>query len=258
MTRAAGKAPHSPAAQPVPELEGGTFPVYGPRHHHREGLILRRLRQHGPRAPALILDIGSGEGTLARRLAAAGYRVAAADRSEIWLRRVARAGGAAACLCDAQSLPFAEGALDAVTLGEVLEHLPRDVDALKEVRRVLRPGGVVVASVPANPALWDANDDAAGHLRRYTKDALARAATDAGLRVETVHHWGFPLARLFHRQVYLRALRAAKKRPVTPGGRLSRIAKRVGPAASWLFAVDDLFNGLPLGIGLILVARRPE
>ena len=49
---------------------------------------------------------------------------------------------------DAQRLPFEDGSFDAVLIWEVLEHLPSDLDALEEVARVLRPGGMFAVSVP--------------------------------------------------------------------------------------------------------------
>jgi SAM-dependent methyltransferase len=58
---------------------------------------------------------------------------------------------------DAQMLPFEDGSFDAVLLTEVLEHLPDDRAALAELRRVLRPGGVLAVSVPHRryPFWWD-------------------------------------------------------------------------------------------------------
>ena len=60
-------------------------------------------------------------------------------------------------LGDAQRLPFPDASFDAVLMTEVLEHLPDDDAALREVLRVLRPGGVVAISVPhaRYPIAWD-------------------------------------------------------------------------------------------------------
>jgi SAM-dependent methyltransferase len=259
----------APAATPsaAPQLEGGTFLAYGPRHFHREGLILDALRRHGPAPPARVVDLGSGGGTLIARLRDLGYAPLAVDRSAPLLARLVHLGLATGCRADAGALPLPDGSIDAVTAGEVLEHLPDDGGVLAELRRVLRPGGVVVATVPAHPSLWSRADDLAGHLRRYTLHGLGGVAEAAGLRVIRLHYWGFPLARLFHFAVYLRALPAggagggdgghdASLEVGTEAALSRRVAAVLGPRIAPMFGVDHLFDRLPFGIGLLLVARR--
>jgi SAM-dependent methyltransferase len=64
----------------------------------------------------------------------------------------------------------------------VLEHIPDDVDALRRIGQLIRPGGRVVVLVPAMPFLYGEMDRAMGHLRRYTLSSLRRAFQEAGLR----------------------------------------------------------------------------
>ena len=59
---------------------------------------------------------------------------------------------------------------------DVLGHLEDESWALKEMHRVLRPGGIVISSVPAYQWLWGVQDRAAHHYRRYTKGGLIRKA----------------------------------------------------------------------------------
>ncbi len=73
---------------------------------------------------------------------------------------------------DAAELPFVSQSFDAVCLFDVLEHLPDDTQALHECARVLRPGGCLLLSVPAFPALFSGHDRALGHYRRYTRSSL--------------------------------------------------------------------------------------
>src|SRR6185503_4599719 len=94
--------------------------------------------------------------------------------------RVARAS--------AEQLPFAGGTFDLVCLFDVLEHLDDDKKALGEAFRVLRPGGLVVASVPAYGWLYANNDRIAGHRRRYVRRGLRLLAARAKLRVERLTH----------------------------------------------------------------------
>jgi SAM-dependent methyltransferase len=75
-----------------------------------------------------------------------------------------------------------------MTLLDVLEHVD-DTRALAEARRVLRPGGLLLITVPAMPWLWSYRDRAAGHRRRYTRSALRRLAEDCGFEVAELRYY---------------------------------------------------------------------
>ncbi len=63
-------------------------------------------------------------------------------------------------------LPMRSGSIDLVVAFDVLEHILDDAAALREVERVLRPGGCLLVTVPADMDLWSAHDEAVGHVRR--------------------------------------------------------------------------------------------
>lgn len=73
------------------------------------------------------------------------------------------------CQCAMEAIPFADGSIDAVIANHVLEHVDDDVDAMREVRRVLGPGGMAILSVPIIQG-WDETYENPGivapHLRR--------------------------------------------------------------------------------------------
>src|SRR4029450_14114602 len=97
--------------------------------------------------------------------------------------------------------PFEDECFDAAVLGEVLEHVEDDRQALAEVARVLRPQGVLALSVPANPKLYGPSDRWAGHVRRYTRPALLDACSAAGPVVHRCVGWGVPGCRVYPRPV---------------------------------------------------------
>jgi len=119
-------------------------------------------------------------------------------------------------------LPYADSTFDAAILSEVLEHLDRDVDGLREVYRVMKPGGVVAITVPnANyPFWWDPINRTlenvfkthigsgalagiwANHVRLYTAQQLRESVQAAGFVVEEERaftHYSFPF---IHNLVY--------------------------------------------------------
>lgn len=83
---------------------------------------------------------------------------------------------------DAAKIPIRDKSVDVVLLLEVLEHLRYPSDALKEIHRVLRPGGKLIMSVPFMYPLHDPPFD----FQRYTTHGLERELEKAGLQIDTI------------------------------------------------------------------------
>lgn len=86
---------------------------------------------------------------------------------------------------DARALPF-DSEFDLVSAFDVLEHIDDDVSALSELRRVLRPQGGIVVTVPQHQWLWSQTDDYAHHQRRYSRTQLISRIAKAGFTVRMV------------------------------------------------------------------------
>jgi SAM-dependent methyltransferase len=85
--------------------------------------------------------------------------------------------GAQVALSQIRSLPFADGAFDLVCALDVIEHVDDDHLALWELSRVIKPGGILLISVPLHPSRWTAFDDFVGHKRRYEpRDLICKLA----------------------------------------------------------------------------------
>jgi SAM-dependent methyltransferase len=108
-----------------------------------------------------LLDLGCGSGELARHLASIGYQVTGCDIAPEMLRQAQtadRAQDVRWIRLDPgwRSLPFPSGALDGVVAASVLEYVPDPRAVLRECARVLRPGGILLCTVPclAHPVRW--------------------------------------------------------------------------------------------------------
>jgi SAM-dependent methyltransferase len=221
----------------------------GPRHRLRESLLLKLLLAGRP-GPEL-LNVGAGQGTFTQLLEARGFRVTSVEPSAraVELLRARVSGPVVAA--SAEALPFEDAAFDGAVLGEVLEHVEDDLAGLRETARVVRPRGVVAISVPANPAWFGPSDEWAGHHRRYTREALLDLCAGAGLAVERLRPWGFPVSSMYHRRIYEPRLSA--QGPAAPT-RAQRPAVAVLGAA---LQIDRLFVGVERGaLGYLLLARR--
>jgi len=222
----------------------------GPRHRLRESLLLRLLLSARP--GRALLNAGAGQGTFSQLLEARGFEVTSVDPSPeavVLLRARVRGPVLAA---SAHELPFEDASFDGAVLGEVLEHIEDDLAALREVARVVRPGGVIAASVPANPAWFGPSDRWAGHHRRYTREALLGLCGRADLTVERLEPWGFPVSSFYHRRIYEPRLSA--QGPAEPRWYLRPAIAALGAALQ----LDRLFVGVERGaLGYLLLTRRP-
>lgn len=235
---------------------------YGPRHYFREQFLFQAVRRYAP--GRRVLDAACGAGTLVRRLSAHGYQAIGLDLSRDFLTHISSQQTTHSpdlLQSSIHEIPCASGSLDAVVAAEVLEHLQDDETPLREFWRVLRPGGICVISVPAEPEQWDWHDNWAGHVRRYRRRDLRKILMAQGYRVVQLHHFGFPFVRAFHRYVYLPRYRRKIRTHTGKLDQLSVSSSWQQAASSLLygaFQFDHLFNRLPLGIGLIAVAKKPD
>jgi SAM-dependent methyltransferase len=197
-------------------------------------------RRLGLRAGDRVLDLGCGGGRHAFEALRRGARVTALDRDAAELAGVAATAGAmrregelpptahpGCALGDATRLPFPDAAFDRVIAAEVLEHVDDDIGAVRELVRVLRPGGTIAATVPSflpERICWALSDRyhaphvAGGHVRIYTLAELRTKLGAAGAEPYARHkqhglhapYWWLkcavgptndrhPLVRAFHR-----------------------------------------------------------
>jgi SAM-dependent methyltransferase len=148
------------------------------------GHLVAFVRGFGPVQAAL--DLGCGDGRLSAELDAA--ELTAADVSAVALER-ARTRLPGARLVELQPdapLPLGDAGFNLVLCAETIEHV-RDVQLLlSEIRRVLRQGGTLALTTPANLPFGLRPDPLSPHLRQFTRRSLSRVLDDLGFEVESL------------------------------------------------------------------------
>jgi len=140
----------------------------------RRRLALNLLRHHVNVSNPDVLDLGCGTGVVLRELSS-WARPTGLDMSELALGYCTKRSLSRLILGDGAKLPIAACKVDAIIGLDIFEHIEDDSAAFAEAYRVLRPGGILVLSVPAFRSLWGPHDIALMHFRRYrAKEVRAR------------------------------------------------------------------------------------
>ncbi|HEX3689367.1 MAG TPA: class I SAM-dependent methyltransferase [Solirubrobacteraceae bacterium] len=208
-------------------------------------------------AGARVLDAGCGSGRTLVELASYGGEVSGIELNTDAAELARGRGLGEVKVGRLEELPWDDAAFDLITCLDVIEHVPDDVVALAELRRVARPGGWLLVTVPAYQALWSRHDEANHHYRRYSRASLRMSARSAGWQIERVSSFNSLLL------APAAAVRLAQRRMRAQNGHRNDLD--LGPAwlndvlerplaleASWLARGRTL----PVGLSLLAVLRR--
>ena len=207
--------------------------------------------------PAAVLDAGCGSGRTMLELI--DYGTVSGLELDPDAAEMARARGHGEVITGRlEMLPWDDASFDLITCLDVIEHTPDDGPALRELLRVCRPGGFLLVTVPAYPALWSRHDVDNHHFRRYTRRSLRAAVTGAGWTVSRLSAFNSVLL------APAAAVRLGQRHLGVGNGPGSDLD--VGPA--WLNRVLEqplraeagwLATGrtLPAGLSIVAVLRKP-
>jgi len=183
------------------------------RHHMKkrrlyvQSALKADLGQRGLTRVPRLLDLGCGDGNHLRWLSAFADEVYGCDYNPVRLARArAQLPDATLFMADILDFPAFDGVFDIVFFNHVIEHIPDDLKALQTVRRILKPGGLLVLGTPNEGAWWwqlayrrdPESLRTTDHVHFYTAATLTERVRAADLSVEAVHHmgWGPPDWRL--------------------------------------------------------------
>ncbi len=219
----------------------------------RRRLARGLLSAYSPALAGAMLDAGCGTGALLAELNTLGFAVGVDFEREA-LRLTRQRGAFPVVQARLEALPFASESFQVAFALDVLEHLPDERPALRELYRVLKLGGSLIITVPAYRWLWSKHDVALAHYRRYTARALQARLGEAGFQVRKLSYSLCLLMPLVALARWLDWLR-----PGVP-------AATVVPVPAWvnraLIRLQDwetrllLRCNLPFGVSLVAVGQK--
>lgn len=202
-----------------------------------------------------VLDIGCGSCVFLSDYVKAPRKVGVEPNKILQSLCRQRAHDVALYNISAQQLHKLRESFDTVTLIDVLEHIENDEAELREVYKIIVPGGRLIIAVPALQYLYGKRDQVVGHFRRYEKKELIRKIRDAGFEPRYTRFWNvlgllpyFVSERILHKPLHV-SLR--KQSDST----LRRILS--GVLDFWFRQVENNCN-FHIGLSLIVIAQKPS
>lgn len=241
--------PDEKSSYTIAQLDELQWGQHGWWNRTRNLVVLDLVSRFAPSGP--IWEIGSGSGTVASFLNGQGVEVVAVEPGLGGAERSSRLG-VISVRSTLGALELPTSSLHAIGMFDVLEHLPDRPAMLREIKRVLAPGGHLILTLPALRMLWSGSDEAAGHYLRYSKRTIRRELADAGFTVERARYF-FVLTVL--PLLILRAIphRLGRGPVVADEDLAAKDAGRIGRIASWC---ERMWARVGLtGSSLLVVAR---
>lgn len=220
----------------------------------RKFLAIALDRYFGKKKGIKVLDVGCGSGAIMEFLNARGYETHGIDMSETAIA-FCKERGLRAEYGMAGDIRFPDATFDMVCAFDVLEHIEDDREAVAEIARVLKPGGVFIATVPAHQFLFSYHDELLHHKRRYGKgEFISLLQSQFTLRFVSWIHSSI-LFPIIVSRIAKKILRVSSKTSdVKP---VNNFVNAIGTVVYALeLAWFRIFKKMPFGLSLMAIAQK--
>ncbi len=206
-----------------------------------------------------ILDVGCGTGITLTHLKKYGDATGV-DDSAIALSLCKKRGHRQLFEAPVTQLPFGEGTFDIVTCFDTLSHqrVKDDLQALRELYRVLKRGGWIITSDPAYNFLWSGMDVSERVRERYTKKGLTKKMKEAGFRIEKASYWNTFLFPLVFTIRMIKNLFLGRNKSSSDLWKVPFLLNKVLTCILKLEAYLLQRINLPLGVSVLCVGEKPK
>jgi SAM-dependent methyltransferase len=219
-------------------------------------IIQKYLPLNSERKDLGVCDLGCGCGMMLMDISKTGYSVIGLDSSNLAIEYCRKRGAEVFYAEMTQKIPLSDNSVQCITLLDVLEHVEDEQKVLSEIIRILKPGGIVICTVPAYSWLWTKRDDFHHHKRRYQKKGLLKLFNyfpEFEIILESYINCFLFLPALFERIIKKMFPPDSHGDLTIPRFGLNRLLKSI--FASERFIVNRNLS-LPFGLSIILVARK--
>lgn len=242
----------------------GWFP--SPAHVMRRAAIMDAFA-HYP--PGRLLEMGCGAGRMLADWHRLGHSGEAVDLDATARKMAVECVRAFDAGFEVLKYPRGDG-FDYLVTTEVLEHIDDPAALLKDWVAHLRPGGIMLATVPAYASLWGKSDEWAGHVQRFEPADFRRIVEDAGLEVLEQRLYGYPIGNLLRiagnftsdLKMRKRGKAVSRAEATFASGRERSIENRLAPVMrslpmrALLKLAISLQRSFDRGHGLLVIARK--
>jgi SAM-dependent methyltransferase len=218
----------------------------------REEMLVGELRERLPQKRGLsILDVGCGDALFFERLSQFGDVEGVESDSGLVHPGGPNRARIIVAPFDARFQPRRK--YDLILMLDVLEHLDAPEEALRHALSLLKPGGIVVITVPAFKMLWTQHDRLNNHRTRYTKDSFSFLAKLAGMQILALRYFFIWLSAAKLVTKMIEALLPSRPRiPRIPPPSINGLLYRISRIEEKLFRRLQL----PIGSSLLVVGTR--
>ena len=220
-------------------------------HQHKRAMVKQLISKI---KPGRVLDVGCGTGKILAELKKQGWQVWGVD-AEPAAAKECQKRDIKIKIADATiRMPFKDNFFNAILALDFLEHVNDDKTVIRGIKRVLKPNGIIIISVPAYPKLYSYWDKMLGHYRRYSKSDLTQLMIKSGLKIKFISYYFSWLLlpsimiRIIKKILNIKTVSDFKTN--TDNFLILNIIKLLSRTELWLLK----YTKMPFGLSLICVA----